>query len=144
MVAGLRSLVCWMFFKVGYDFATNGKFFLKKLDHFRNKWFFGKLQTSANTSTWYHYSSKFATSCIICVWTWQISPKYSLRPRIEYLYFGQIWRIHVEAKQICSNYSWFWSFMGQIQIIMLMLRSTDLYHRCLGIWRTRFSSTTGV
>ena len=77
------------------------------------------VQTSANTLTWYRYSKKILRF-LNYLWMnlWQIVPKYSLWPRIEYLYFGQIWQIHVEAKQLCSNYSCFWPFMGQRRIVI--------------------------
>ena len=49
---------------------------------------------------------------------WKITLKYSLWPRFEYLYFGQILHLFVEVNRISSNYSCFWPFVGQNWIIM--------------------------
>ena len=74
------------------------------------------------TLTWYCSSSKVCRfvnySCLnLC----RITPKYSLRPRFEYLHFRQIWRIHLEAKQISSNYLCFPQFVVHSWIIIQLL-----------------------
>ena len=69
-------------------------------------------QTSANTSTWYGYLSKICRFVnYLCMNLCKITPKHYLQPRFEYRHFRQIWRIHVEAKRISSNYSCFSPFV---------------------------------
>ena len=61
---------------------------------------------------------KLAASKNIREWTlWIKTPSYSPWPRVEYLYFGRLWRLLVKLSQIKPNYSCFQPFMGHSQII---------------------------
>ena len=84
-----------------------------KID-FNNRMTYNVNKTSANTSNHFVIHLKFGALSIIL---WQISPNYLLQPWMEYLYFGCIWWIHVKVNQISSNYSCFWLFIGQSQMI---------------------------
>ena len=47
-----------------------------------------------------------------------MTPNYLIFAWLEYLYFMQIIQLFVEANQINSNYSCFWTFVVQSQIII--------------------------
>ena len=66
----------------------------------------------------------------------RIMAQYLTRPRVEYLYFRQIWRILVESSRIEPRYSCFRSIMGHSQIIMVGIHST------VGKWAKRMLDTT--
>ena len=79
---------------------------------------FTSKQTSANNSTWYCYLSK------ICRFVnylfrdlYKMTLNYLVFSRLKYLYFRQIIWLFIKSNQVNSNYSCFWPFMGQSQII---------------------------
>ena len=39
---------------------------------------------------------------------WKTTPKYSTRPRVEYRYFGQLWRLLVESSQSIHVFDHLW------------------------------------
>ena len=74
-------------------------------------------QTLANTSTWYRYSSIRHFINYLCMNLCKITLKYLFRTRFEYLFFRQIWWIHVKANWISSNYLCFSPFVVHSSII---------------------------